>query len=183
MPTDLTLLAILVISGPFAQPVFPEKTKIALSLHGDYYNTNTPGSQQNLVGNIKMPTRVLTNHLVCDKLCATMIIKFKVHEKSGTVYFSDELRDQGYVGEIEAIPNEFVIVLMKPGASSEAIVESLDHIKRVVRLRAKYAVPQPLLPGIEPVAIVRQVLENGKTPEPVAPAEHGPFVEPPAPIQ
>jgi len=66
--------------------------------------------------------------------------KIKVH-KSGTAYFSDDLRGDGYVGELNVVPDACAAILEKPGASPEDIVKSLDilkaHYKHLAEMAAK----------------------------------------------
>ena len=64
------------------------------------------------------------------------MIRLKVAEH-GTTYFSDDLRRAGYVGNLEAILNNCVMVTPKPGAKNKDIVESLDHIMRAFDQRAR----------------------------------------------
>ena len=56
-----------------------------------------------------------------------MRIKLKV-QKSGQVYFPDELRNEGYDGELEALPNHFSLVIPRPGATLREIKRSLEII-------------------------------------------------------
>lgn len=51
-------------------------------------------------------------------------MKIKVGEK-GTAYFSDDLREGGYTGDLEAIPNACVLIIPKPGARNKDIAKSL----------------------------------------------------------
>ncbi len=50
--------------------------------------------------------------------------KIKVGEK-GTAYFSDDLREDGYVGDLDAMPNACVLIIPKPGAKNKDIAKSL----------------------------------------------------------
>ena len=67
-----------------------------------------------------------------------MRIKIKVHDKSGMAYFPDELRNEGFTGELEGVPNAYSMLLIKPGASTERVLESLELIKKDIKMRAKY---------------------------------------------
>lgn len=44
----------------------------------------------------------------------TIIARIKVGRK-GSTYFSDDLRVDGYMGELEAIANACILVIRKPG--------------------------------------------------------------------
>jgi len=64
------------------------------------------------------------------------MIRLKVGEK-GIVYFSDDLRRAGYVGNLEAIPNACVMVIPKPGAKNRDIAESLEYMIKDFDHRAR----------------------------------------------
>lgn len=61
-------------------------------------------------------------------------IKVRVHEK-GATYFPDELRNSGFVGDLEGIPNAYAILLLRPGVSLRTALGSLDIIKRDIEHR------------------------------------------------
>lgn len=52
--------------------------------------------------------------------------KIKVDEKTGQTYIPKELRDDGFVGELEVRPSIFTATLVKPGASLEQVKQSLE---------------------------------------------------------
>lgn len=52
----------------------------------------------------------------------------RVH-KGGSAYFSDDLREDGYVGDLTVIPDACAAVLEKPGASPKDIAKSLEILK------------------------------------------------------
>jgi hypothetical protein len=54
--------------------------------------------------------------------------KIKVGKK-GTAYFSDDLRSEGYVGDLTVIPDACAAVLEKPGATPKDIARSLEILK------------------------------------------------------
>ena len=56
-----------------------------------------------------------------------MRFKLKV-QKSGQVYFPDELRNEGYDGELDAFPNHFSLVIVRPGATLQEVKGSLEII-------------------------------------------------------
>jgi len=49
--------------------------------------------------------------------------------KTGSAYFSDDLRAEGYVGELEARPNACALVILKPGAKLRHVIRSLEILK------------------------------------------------------
>lgn len=51
--------------------------------------------------------------------------RIKVGDK-GTAYFSDDLREGGYIGDLDAIPNACVLIIPKPGAKNKDIAKSLQ---------------------------------------------------------
>ena len=71
-----------------------------------------------------------------------MILKFKINEKTGLLCVPSELRNLGYTGEVSVIPNEFTVVMLKPGASTKALIASLDHVKQVLLLIEKFKEPE-----------------------------------------
>ena len=64
--------------------------------------------------------------------------KIKVGDK-GTAYFPDDLREKGYVGELEAIPNACLVVIPKPGAKNKDIAKSLEILAQDFKHRAQIA--------------------------------------------
>lgn len=60
--------------------------------------------------------------------------KIKVQEM-GNGYFSDDMREEGFVGDVEVIGHAAAMVLMKPGASLEYVASSLRLIQKELRLR------------------------------------------------
>jgi len=49
--------------------------------------------------------------------------------KKGTAYVSDDLREEGYIGEIMVRPNACAAVMERPGASKRDIAKSLEILK------------------------------------------------------
>lgn len=64
--------------------------------------------------------------------------KIKVGDK-GTTYFPDDLRDKGYVGDLEAIPNACIIIIPKPGAKNKDVARSLEIMAQDFAHRAEMA--------------------------------------------
>lgn len=64
--------------------------------------------------------------------------KIKVGD-SGTAYFNDDLRKEGYVGELNLVPNACAGVLEKPGVEPEDVLKSLEvltaHYNHLVELK------------------------------------------------
>lgn len=59
----------------------------------------------------------------------------RVHEYSGVTYLPKEIRREGFVGEIEGLPNAFTFTLIKPGTKLLDVERSLRIILRDVKLR------------------------------------------------
>ena len=57
-------------------------------------------------------------------------------QKTGHTYLPDELRDTGFTGDIEVMPNYFTALLVKPGSTVEQVLESLktheQHLKTML---------------------------------------------------
>ena len=53
----------------------------------------------------------------------------------GSAYFSDDLRADGYVGELEAIPNACILVIRRPGSKLSDAVKSLEILKADLKHR------------------------------------------------
>lgn len=88
------------------------------------------------------------------------MIRLKVGEK-GIVYFSDDLRRAGYVGNLEAIPNACVMVIPKPGAKNRDIAESLEYLIRDFNHRARLE-GEDKDPKDAPVEVACEKLIDGK---------------------
>lgn len=65
--------------------------------------------------------------------------KISIMDK-GHTYFPDELRDKGYTGKLEAIPNACVLVIPKPGAKDKDIARSLRILAEDFDHRAEIGV-------------------------------------------
>ena len=64
--------------------------------------------------------------------------KLQINRKSGLTYIPKNIRDEGYVNEVEALPNAITLTLIKPGATNEQIKRSLRHLLRDIELREDY---------------------------------------------
>lgn len=56
------------------------------------------------------------------------MVRIKV-SASGSAYFSDDLREEGYIGELDAIPNACILVIRKPGSRIGDAIRSLEILK------------------------------------------------------
>jgi len=64
--------------------------------------------------------------------------KLKIDPESGLAYFSKRLRAEGFVGEVEGIPNALTFTLICPGADPRDVEESLEIVLRDLRLRRRH---------------------------------------------
>jgi hypothetical protein len=64
--------------------------------------------------------------------------RVKVDPRSGVTYFPKEIRQEGFVGEVEGLPNAFTFVLIKPGARLVDVEKSLRIILRDIKLRQEH---------------------------------------------
>ena len=69
--------------------------------------------------------------------------KIKINRNSGLTYIPKNIRDEGYVEEVEALPNAITLTLIKPGATNEQIKRSLRHLLRDIELREDYESEKP----------------------------------------
>ncbi len=56
--------------------------------------------------------------------------RIKVDERTGVTYFPKVIRQEGFIGEIEGIPNAFTFTLIKPGT---ALVDAAKSLKLVIQ--------------------------------------------------
>lgn len=49
--------------------------------------------------------------------------------KKGSAYFSDDLRQEGYVGDLNVVPDACAAIMEKPGADPMDIAKSLEVLK------------------------------------------------------
>jgi len=59
----------------------------------------------------------------------------KVDRRTGVTYFPKEIRKEGFVGEVEGLPNALTFTLIKPGTKLGDVERSLRVILRDIRLR------------------------------------------------
>ena len=74
--------------------------------------------------------------------------KIRINRKSGLTYIPKNIREEGYVDDVEFRPNAITLTLIKPGATDEQIKRSLRHLLRDIELREDYESEKPS--GISP---------------------------------
>ena len=62
-------------------------------------------------------------------------ITIKVDPRTGVTYFPKEIRQEGFVGKIEGLPNALTFTLIKPGTKLAAVEKSLEIILQDIALR------------------------------------------------
>ena len=72
----------------------------------------------------------------------------KINEETGLAYFPQNIRKEGYKGDVEALPNAITLTFVKPGATKAQIKRSLRHLLRDIELREDYESEKP--GGISP---------------------------------
>lgn len=63
-----------------------------------------------------------------------MPIKLKISSRDGRTYVPETLRKEGFVGEVEGIPDAFTLVLIKPGTSLRTVKQSLEIVIKQIEL-------------------------------------------------
>ena len=61
--------------------------------------------------------------------------RIKVDKRTGVTYFPKEVRQEGFVGEIEGFPNALTFTLIKPGTSLIDVTRSLKIVLQDLELR------------------------------------------------
>lgn len=64
--------------------------------------------------------------------------KIKINPNSGLAYISEDIRKEGYVGDIDCLPNAITLTLIRPGASLKDVKCSLENVIKDLELRMKY---------------------------------------------
>ena len=64
----------------------------------------------------------------------------RVDKVTGMTYFPKEIRGEGFVGEVEGLPNALTFTLIKPGTSLADIATSLKIVLQDVELRREQEV-------------------------------------------
>ena len=58
--------------------------------------------------------------------------------KSGLAYIPEELRKEGYKGNVECLPNAITFTLIRPGSSLADVKRSLQNVIKDIELRLEY---------------------------------------------
>jgi len=61
--------------------------------------------------------------------------RIRVDRRTGVTYFPQEIRREGFVGEIEGLPNALTFTLIKPGTDLVDVAKSLRIVLRDIELR------------------------------------------------
>ena len=61
--------------------------------------------------------------------------RIRVDKRTGVTYFPQEIRREGFVGEIEGLPNALTFTLIKPGTDLVDVAKSLRIVLRDIGLR------------------------------------------------
>ena len=62
----------------------------------------------------------------------------KINKGSGLAYISDAMRKEGYVGEVECLPNAITVTLIRPGSALIDVKRSLQNVIKDIDLRIEY---------------------------------------------
>jgi len=62
-------------------------------------------------------------------------ITIRVDARTGVTYFPKEIRQEGFVGEIQGLPNALTFTLIKPGTTLADVERSLMILLEDIRLR------------------------------------------------
>ena len=52
----------------------------------------------------------------------------KVDKRSGVTYFPKEIRKEGFIGEVEGLPNARTFTLIRPGTKLVDVIRSLELV-------------------------------------------------------
>ncbi len=61
--------------------------------------------------------------------------RIKVDKRTGMTYFPKEIRLEGFVGEVEGLPNALTFTLIRPGTKLADVEKSLHIVLEDIRLR------------------------------------------------
>lgn len=61
--------------------------------------------------------------------------RIRVDKRTGVTYFPQEIRREGFVGEIEGLSNALTFTLIKPGTDLVNVAKSLRIVLRDIELR------------------------------------------------
>jgi len=62
-------------------------------------------------------------------------LRIRIDSRTGVTYFPKEIRREGFVGEVEGLPNALTLTLIKPGTKLADVERSLRILLRDIRLR------------------------------------------------
>jgi len=56
-------------------------------------------------------------------------MRIKITKDRGIAYISKDIREAGYIGDVNLTPDAFAIVMEKPGTTAKDILRSLDILR------------------------------------------------------
>ena len=62
----------------------------------------------------------------------------KINPNSGLAYIPNDIREEGFVGDVDCLPNAITLTLIRPGSSLEDVKKSLENVLKDLELRMKY---------------------------------------------
>ena len=62
-------------------------------------------------------------------------VRIRIDDRTGVTYFPKEIRMEGFVGEVEGLPNALTLTLIKPGTKLADVEKSLRILLRDIKLR------------------------------------------------
>lgn len=62
-------------------------------------------------------------------------LAISIGEKTGITYIPKGLREEGFVGRVEGLPNVFTLTLIKPGSKLADVERSLRIVLQDIELR------------------------------------------------
>jgi len=65
-------------------------------------------------------------------------ITIRIDPRSGATYFPKVIRDEGFVGAVEGLPDARTFTLIRPGTKLADVKRSLEFIIRDIELRLEY---------------------------------------------
>ena len=65
-------------------------------------------------------------------------LTIRVDPKSGCTYFPKAIRREGFVGEVDGLPDARTFTLIKPGTKLADVKRSLEFIIKDIELRLEY---------------------------------------------
>lgn len=61
-----------------------------------------------------------------------------INPDSGLAYVSQKIRKEGYINEVECLPNAITLTLIRPGSSLCDVKKSLQNVIKDIDLKMKY---------------------------------------------